>query len=236
MYLTSAMSRQGLLRRILFDYIKPEDLTMDNWMPPIQIGYNKVWDELKSFAVDDIVPLMLKCEDLIKKKGEGHLLNAGLESELEDEIIGRAKEIDASVIKHPSDYNIYRQTQWEYEVKLSILRACVTDGLNPEGLLAEQKHLDLAKKHLKVLGTHTQEMMDDLTIGEKMREEEKLKMKVLNKIREAGEIRRSDLLNGIRGVNAKRLFEISLELKTAELIEIKTQGKTVTYLYKSFSS
>ena len=101
LYLSESMSRQGLLRRIKLIWEKSEDIDMNNWKPPFEKNYNNIWEELKEFALNDILPFML--EYCTKDK----LREIKFTPEVKERINEDSYKIDKALKNDPSDFNIY---------------------------------------------------------------------------------------------------------------------------------
>jgi hypothetical protein len=199
MYLTESMSRQGLLRRMCIIWEKPEDLDMKNWKPPLDrksCDIKKVLEELEKFAINDIVPLMLKyCS-----KDE---ILLDFTPDVEERINADAMKADEDLINDDSDLNIHKQTKWEHQLKLSALEA-IAEGKTD---FIDYTHLDSADYFLKRANKNTPKMMESLAMLHKEKHTESLKIRIRRKIRIAGSdgIIYSDILNAFPGLTTKEL-------------------------------
>lgn len=212
LYLSESMSRQGLLRRIKIMWVKPEDIDMKNWKSPFEKGYDDIWDELKEYAVNDIVPLM---QEYYSKD---NLKEIRFTPEVKEKVEGEARRIDEELLNDPSDLNLYMQTQWEYQVKVSVLEAIAEGDKNID--YATYRHLDTANSFLKKANRNTPDMMKTLAMIHKEKHTEDKLERVRRKITRAGAegIRYSDILTSFRGMT-------TLELQRNYISTLLGQGK-----------
>jgi hypothetical protein len=215
-YLNSKMSRQGLLRRMRIIYVKK----FKDWKSPFKNKYSTYKKDLSDFTARYIYPKMLEYHDmrdkLRKQLNDNRIfLNVMLDSYSRNKIEGMSEKYDKLVAEDPSDYNIYQQTRWEHIVKYATLNAIaesnwiVKESVTAGFIDVKQKHLDRALEFDKVIDEHTMEMMENIIITERMKEDENLLQKIERYVRKAGPdgIRRSDLLNKLPGTRAKELCE-----------------------------
>jgi len=173
-YLKEGISRQGLLRRIKIIYVKSKDLDMKNWKSPHKKGYKNIWDELKDFANKRVVPLMLDySKNDLTEVHQTENVNSYIEK--------KARERDEALIEEETDYNIYQQTQWEYEIKLAVLDA-VSNGITT----VDMKNIDNIEDFLEKSSCHIKGVIDDLGLSSSQILDEKREQRILDIISKYG--------------------------------------------------
>lgn len=232
LYLNQGLSRQGLLRRILLIYVKGEDLSMEHWREPLQAKNSEVFEKLKNFSKDRIVPLMIRFHR--KNENQKKLLQVDITTFAREKINSIARKADETLINDASDYALYKQTYWEHLTKLSLVEALSMESVigDSETMMAmvDKEHLVLAFKFLKEVTKHSEDVMEDLDARRVAREHDTAIDHVYNKIRKAGVegISKTKLLNNISGMNSEKLNKILLTLLEAGKIKqdvVKTKGK-----------
>jgi len=223
LYLNSDMNRQGLLRRIKWIYVKPEDMDMNDWKPPFKDGYSQVYTDLKNFVTDDIVPRMIRYDNLRREHGE---ICCTLGDDVKKTIETNSSTIDAALIDDPDnrDYYIFKQTGWEYEVKLSILNAIAGDGTF-EASIDEHKK---AVKFLKVVDKHEKDMVESLERTNQMDETNKVLTRLKRKIGNSGPegILRSKIVRSMFGFTSDEIWPYMDTLLRAKLIYLMEPDMT----------
>jgi hypothetical protein len=240
-YLSVKQSRQGLLRRIIIIYFKPQDAIDMDWRAPLgnKFQTQAIYSELDAFCKMKVIPLLKKYNSIVKEKGEIEVI---IDSYTLNSINKLAEEIDKNILMQANDYNIYRQTYWEHLVKMSTINALAQTEpklINGEisTLMLNKDVFDNSKDFFNKLTKHSKEMMDNLDIVKKPREVETIYEKVELKIIESGYdgITRSKLLNSIAGLTKDKLDKIIDTLLDANKIyaePINTGGRPST-IYKS---
>jgi hypothetical protein len=246
-YLTESMSRQGLLRRIMFLYMKTTDMTMEAWKEPFKQNYDNIWRELENYAYNHIVPARRRLFELTEQGKKP--IPCRFVEDVKNRITEFAREADANVLNDASDYNIYRQTQWEYQVKLSALvviaEAFAKDpsdlcNLDVKEIVVETRHYEQACAFIQSLDKHTENMMEEITLGSEQRRFREVLERIYKKIKDAGAagINHSDLSRAFPK-REHHLQEYIAVLEEEERIvskQIPTKGRTkVVYYDASFA-
>lgn len=238
-YLTIKQSRQGLLRRIVIIYYKPEDAINKPWRAPLggKFQAQAVFTELEDFSKKYIVPLMKKYKDFSRE------CEVEIDTYTQKNINNIAEKIDKDILFNPDDYNIYRQTYWEHLTKICTVNAIAKTKpnlINENGhpmLMVTKDDYDSSIKFFKEIIYHTKEMLENIDIIKKPREVETIYEKVEKKIIKSGQdgITRTNLLNSVAGLNSSKLEEIIKTLLEANKIyaePVKTTGRS-GLIYKS---
>lgn len=132
-YLDTSMVRQGLLRRIIIIFVEPKDLK--RWLPPMKSGREDIYDKLNVYA-DKLIDIMVNYH----KTAGGYvpqMLDLYFNPKTMVKINARAKELDDALKEKPTNANIYRQSMWEHQAKLAMLRRIAEDRLEELGGLKQ---------------------------------------------------------------------------------------------------
>jgi hypothetical protein len=125
LYLTPAMSRQGLLRRVILTYCDPKDIK--RWKPPMSEERESIYGELRRIN-DKFVDKMMNYGDKASKISP-FLLDISFHSEAIDIINEYAKKNDEALRTNVTNVNIYMQSFWEHLAKLSMINAISRDSI-----------------------------------------------------------------------------------------------------------
>jgi len=212
-YLNKAMSRQGLLRRIKLIYIKPEDLNMKNWKPPTLNKYTNVWDELAQLGKN--------IGALMRGLGSEKLFPLYQNDEVNEYIKNKAYEIDKALTIDPTDYNIYQQTQWEYEIKLAALDV-LNNGKSYNEITMD--NINNVQSFIKRSNQNIPKVMGNLHLTNEEREQEAKLLRVYDIVQKCG--KQGATISYILGQMTSRWGNLhSPEL--IELVDIIVQDGTI---------
>lgn len=233
-YLSEGLSRQGLLRRIMVAYVKPGDLSMDDWKSPLREKNSEVYRRLREFSINNIVPLIVKYNKAVEEnKG---LLWVDIETFVREKLENQARKIDKALTENVSDYDIYRQTYWEHLTKLSTLNAIAMDKTIGTGvdtmLMVDREAARPAFKFLKTMTKHTESMMEEISARKVARKIDTTIDFIYTKIKNTGPkgISHSKLLTGT-SLKTEKLGGYIITLVDAERIVVvseKTKGRPKT--------
>jgi hypothetical protein len=167
-YITNRQSRQGLLRRLNIAYVKTEDLSMENWIPPIEIGRERIYGELDVFAdklADKALELYSKRSFTPDSTSDNFIKVAFLPMLELNEI---AKSIDADLIKpNPNNFEIYRQGKIEQLSEFAVLHALSEmRSYAPHDewqIFVNQEDFDAAKQIHGAIHKNAEEIFDNLS-------------------------------------------------------------------------
>ena len=166
-YLTEAQSRQGLLRRLMIDYVKTSDLSMDNWKPPLMPDRWQVWQLLKMY-IEDLYNRMIQTELLcapIEDRYDKPAVAIYFDS-VREQINKIAKDIDDEIIHDDSDYLIYKQGTWEQLTEISAIHCLARFKPfrgDPSFFSILQEDLDAAQVLHKEISRHSEEVLDNIS-------------------------------------------------------------------------
>lgn len=190
-YITPMMVRQGLIRRILICFVKPNELK--RWNEPLNL-FRK--DILPSFDpyIEELIDKMIKYNSIKPIDTHYH-------PRVMDKINEVARKNDEALKEKTDDVTIYKQGFWEQLAKLSVLEALSRDGVTILGdkkvLFVNENDLSKAKKFLDKATKHSEDIITGLgAVAEPLRTAERPLERVYRLIVSAGKegIYRKDLL------------------------------------------
>ena len=163
-YLSKKMIRQGLLRRILIIYV-PKSM---RYKPPIVIGREQVWFELKQLFEDLVVKVKI-IEEKLGETGQ-ELIRVRFKPSVYEEINKFDESFATKVDENPTDVNLYKQSFWEHLTKLTMCKAIADDncklhydeGLSEYYILVKENHLQAAKKFFNKATGNCDECIQEL--------------------------------------------------------------------------
>jgi len=219
LYIKEGMSRQGLLRRIKVIYVKTNDLNMKDWKPPSMKGYKQIWYDLKVFATKRIVPLMItyKKDNLTPMTGV---------NDVHKYIKEKAKKVDEDLIKESTDYNIYQQTQWEYEIKLATL-----DAISKGKVTITMDNINAIQNFLKNTSKNMKDTIDSLGLSHIQLVDDERELRIMNIVDKYGKdgATSSNIQQAISSNKKLKLPAIELHKKLVDMcmndLIFQLQGK-----------
>ena len=197
LYLDNLVFRQGLMRRMVFVYQKPED--KDRWLPPLDLRRMQVVEELISVGES----LALRMRELDERKP----VEARFSAETIRFINDYAQSIEEEIRSNGnSNWGLYAQNLWEHLTKLAVLEALDRGAeIREEGLTAHiyvleedvqrassfiERTIPRAREALSVTGTPIREL--------EVRTSQAAEELVRSVIESSGCITTTELLRGLR--------------------------------------
>jgi len=187
LYLHREMIQQGLLRRILLIYIKTTDMKMENWKSPITRFHKREETKLKTLA-NKISQFMWFFDKLYVDSGK--MLNIEVVPAAKNMVTFQARKADERVRNDPSLFNLVKQSQWEYALKLSALYAINRGEWNPETAKLQMINIDVQQAFGFVtrINKNLEEVIDSLDIKRKVMEVDETIERILSLIKRKGEV------------------------------------------------
>ena len=233
LYLTKNMNRQGLLRRIKIAYVKPGDMIKENHIVPIGHNTKQVWTELRNLGIR-----IGKRMKQIDKASSGELLPLDLNKDCTDIINGIETEGYYNVLNQQDDESIYRQTHWEYCVKVGGLTALNrTFGITP---VVTKEDTDATEIFLNDVDKNVGDILKGLNISDGVKQKIENRDLIIRRIKSYGKkgCVWTEIVNYTRGYGifggylAKLLSEIKQDGDiVAKLPDDKDKRKKLRYYY-----
>ena len=239
-YLSPIMVGQGLMRRIVLLYVKSADMSMDTWIPPLDMRA-KVEDEF----VDNVTSIGNLMKNYYEMTGniEGRyklIETAFLDMKFINDI---AKKNDEKLLDEESFYNIYMQGYWEHLTKISMLhaiaRSSIVERISSDPFLQVSRE-DTRKAHdfLQRATKYSQEAIDNLGyVDVVMKDVTEPLNRVYNFIKEHQDGLERFVLYRKINIPREDLDSLVSQLITQEKIavEIKQTGGRPAIIYKVIS-
>lgn len=232
-YLSEVQSRQGLLRRMMIYFVKPEELSMDHWLPPLRSDREEVWNSL--YQIADSYYNRMKKMDEGRSMGWSYLEGEEyvpilIDSDVRDRINDIAEEVDENLIQESNDFNIYRQGRWEQLLELAATNSLARSpiGLAESAFYVQMEDLEKAIDFHDLISKNAKEMLDELSVSKgRVETEERQLNRIYGYINERGSagIERSKLLNKSKMI-AKKLDDHIKTLVQGERIMRVGYGST----------
>ena len=144
-YITKKQVRKGLLRRMIIEFVR-KNL---RWLPPLRFDRYIMKEQLTSIANKYILKIQ-EIEEKLKERQQQTIMIL-FAHDVFEEINNYNKLLDEELDKHPSDYNIYRQSFWEHLTKLAMCKAIASSKIMFDEKLGyhiyvNREHFNEAKK------------------------------------------------------------------------------------------
>ena len=149
-----------------------------------------------------------------------------------------SRKIDEAVKEEPTDYNIYRQTRWEYQVKLSALNAIAEffcenfstlKNKDFKEIIVEERHFEAADNFIKIMDKHMENMIEDITLTNEQRIIQNETERIYQKIKASGSngIKHSDLSRAFPKIHENLHYYINKLLEEERIVheEYSTMGR-----------
>ena len=229
-YISKLQVRQGLLRRIIIIYV-PKNF---KYLPPIMIGREQVWVELRELF-EDFIPKIKKIEKCLDETGQ-EFIDVRFLPDVWDEINEFDKALAAKVDSNPTDTNLYKQSFSGHLTELAMCKAIANYKLLRDNktreyyILITQEHLEEAKRFLDTATGNCDEYIQELgSKTETVRTKENVLEMVFGHINRSmpNGIKKSALFNKTK-LLVKELDEVILTLQAQHRIEIiveETKGR-----------
>ena len=159
LYIDPDMLNQGLMRRIMLIYVKPED--KDRWKPPLDLGREMIQDKFDEI-IQEIATLINEYNEL---QSSGPVLTV-FDHDVINEINEYAKLCETMAVKEPGAWSMYKQTWWEHLTKLSIINAISSrkprSGLGGYVIDVKEHDVKKAMKFLEMIEPRTREAISNI--------------------------------------------------------------------------
>lgn len=163
-YLDTSMVRQGLLRRIIIIFVEPKDL--NRWLPPMKGERDEIYGKLDDYA-DKLIDIMVNYHRTVAGYVP-QMLDLFFNPKAAEKINARAKELDDALKEKTTNANIYRQSMWEHQAKLAMLRRIAENRLEElsglKQVTVDEDNLRKAGEFLDPIFEKTEDII--LSIGE----------------------------------------------------------------------
>lgn len=139
LYLDNIVFQQGLMRRVLLIYARPED--KKRWIPPLSLKRSVLVNQLEDVSAE----IGNKMYEISKYQP----VMVDFTREALEKINNKARETEQNIIKEgETNWAIYIQNYWNYLLRLSILHAVARKNPQPSGEIGwiiEVEELDVDK-------------------------------------------------------------------------------------------
>jgi hypothetical protein len=171
-YLTSRQSRQGLLRRMNIAFVKPTDMNMKDWLPPIDFGRVSVLPDLDKFA-DTLAAEAIRLYNTRSEKvvtdnpNDPDIIVPAYFLEF-PQLNKIAREHDAKLVETDdvSDFDIYRQGTVEQLAELSTIYAIgARRSFGTTGIIITENDFEHAQALHAEIHKHAEEAISVVEAG-----------------------------------------------------------------------